>query len=197
MTNPSSSPISPAITSDVDDLQSQIALLLRVSTRLAIEEPTEESMNESRALSAIRDRLILSVTQDKTDDADRYYLADYSHADYSGLVMWLGADSKGYTHDLDSAGIYKKEQVIQLQRKNTVPVPVAMMKSFRIRKAVDIGDVINRVFESPEVLRVAVARFECWDPQAQLKAETTPGIIRDIPRAAAIAPAPRNLSALR
>ena len=70
-----------------------------------------------------------------------YLLASYKRRFYDGLVVWWRADAKGYTNDLNQAGLYTERQAAKHVDAETVAVPLAwVISNCRVRVSVDYGD---------------------------------------------------------
>lgn len=98
-----------------------------------------------------------------------YYLAAFHHRS-PGAVLWWGPDQRGYTPDLEQAGIYSAQEAAALDKDScAVPVPVGALDHARVRQIVDPGDFSNVMFRSAKALRVylAAAGSEAEPPMPQ------------------------------
>lgn len=92
----------------------------------------------------------------------RYYIASYHHGlNARAYIQWWAPESKGYTPDLATAGIYSRDEALKIDRGelNAIAIPVDMIERFRIRHMLDIGDFANDPFRSHARLRRFLA--EC------------------------------------
>lgn len=88
--------------------------------------------------------------------AGGYYLASFKQKANGGEVLWWGPDDRGYTPDLEQAGIYTEIKKGYHDSDQTVPVPVSFIEELRVRRTVDPGDSLNGMFWNAEKLRAAL-----------------------------------------
>jgi hypothetical protein len=93
-----------------------------------------------------------------------FYLASFKRGTDHGNVLWWGPDNRGYSSDLEQAGIYTKIEAGYHDNEYTVPVPVAMIETLRVRRVVDYSDSLNTAFHTAAKLREAVAAFATGAP---------------------------------
>lgn len=87
-----------------------------------------------------------------------FYLACYKQPMRDGLVLWWGPDNCGYTTDLSQAGIYYEISPGYHDCDHTVPVPVELVESMRVRRVVDTGDCLNTFLWNAKTLRAELAK---------------------------------------
>lgn len=94
-----------------------------------------------------------------------FYLAAFHH-ESPGAVLWWRPDERGYTPDLEQAGVYTYRQAARLNHGDVaIPVPAAMVDGLRVRRIVDPGDSTNMMFHSARVLRAHLSATGRWiDP---------------------------------
>jgi hypothetical protein len=89
---------------------------------------------------------------------DGYYIACFKGGPH-GYVLWWGPNNRGYTHDLDAAGVYAEPVAGYHDRDDdNVPVPVAFARRLAARRMVDVGDSGNECMWSAKTLRAALAK---------------------------------------
>jgi hypothetical protein len=113
---------------------------------------TAFSDNEGEAMRAA---LTAVAPLMQAEVADGYYIATFKHGTCGGHVTWWGPNDCGYTPDIDSAGIYPANKVKPGYHDNeyTVPIPVALVNRFRVRRMLDVGDTMNAPLQSAKALR--------------------------------------------
>lgn len=115
---------------------------------VGIEAPTrEECVRKWNTRSAIP-----ASTQAPVEG---YYLATFKHGG-RGYMLWWGPDNRGYTPDLEQAGIYTSITPGYHDNEETVPVPVALVNGLRLRRMLDVGDTDNDTFLTAKALRAAL-----------------------------------------
>lgn len=90
---------------------------------------------------------------------DGYYLASFKRSHDRGYVIWWMPDNAGYTTDLEQAGIYAEPVLGYHDSDDTVPVPVALIESLRVRRMIDVGDSANRSLWTAQELRQLIATW--------------------------------------
>lgn len=90
---------------------------------------------------------------------DGYYLASFKRSHDRGYVIWWMPDNAGYTTDLEQAGIYAEPVLGYHDSDDTVPVPVALIDSLRVRRMIDVGDSANRSLWTAKELRKLIATW--------------------------------------
>jgi hypothetical protein len=125
--------------------------------------PKLPGTNHERVLGVIRD-LGIRAQQSAPRALSGHYIASFRHSRSDAFVCWWRPDNKGYTSDLEQAGIYHDVKPGYHDDAGTVPVPVAFVRSLRIRQVVDIGDSLNNAFCSEDALRAALAFVAGLDP---------------------------------
>ena len=97
---------------------------------------------------------------------DGYYLASFKRSHDRGYVIWWMPDNAGYTTDLEQAGIYAEPVLGYHDSDDTVPVPVALIDSLRVRRMIDVGDSANRSLWTAPELRQRIATWAKERPHA-------------------------------
>ena len=126
----------------------------------AWDKRSPDDRDEPRHRVAMRAALT-AATSDAVDEG--YYLACFKERSKGAPVLWWAPNNAGYSTDLEHAGVYTTPKPGYHDSEHTVPVPVSLIKTLRIRREVDPGDNENSMFCTAETLRAALADLKALE----------------------------------
>lgn len=120
------------------------------TTRPTPSAPFYRHMKKSKRLDVIGSKSSsVQLTDERTDglgnlliEAAEYYIQD-CRTYVGNCALWWGIDSKGYTCNLDEAGVYSGKEALH-KRGTDVPWPVDYIRSAAVRHVRADGSVMDR-----------------------------------------------------
>lgn len=91
--------------------------------------------------------------------SQQYYLLSIKYSDGKNTVTWWGPNDSGYTDDIENAGIYSEERILErniyYSNKGVMPVPVEKVQA-ATKRIVVLNDTKNiKLFGIREHLKTA------------------------------------------